>query len=129
MDQPIIVAAMTGAEMRTTREYLGLSTNWLARWLNVGQRKIFRWEADELTIPNGVVGQLDDLYDEAAAIVELWVAWLRPQMPAKLVTWRTDEDYWQAVPPTGADRYPAQWHRAICARIIDQLPGIQLVYE
>lgn len=133
MDQPDI-AAMTGAELRATREFLGLSTLWLARWLDVGERKLIRWESSELPIPGGVIGQIDDLYEEAATEVARLVAELRPVVQRDgqswLTTYRTDQEYWARTGQgeLGNDRYPARWHRAICARVAEQVPGVVLTY-
>jgi hypothetical protein len=37
--------AMTGAEMQTTREFLGLTRGWLASDLQMGERRMMRMES------------------------------------------------------------------------------------
>jgi len=131
-----IIAAMTGAELRTMREYLGLSSLWLARYLKVNERKVTRWEMGELPIPDGVAAEVDDLYDEANAKVDELVAKYRPIVQehsgqdVEIVTYRTDDEYWRETnqPGVGIDRLPARWHRMICARVADQVPGLVVVY-
>lgn len=126
-----VVAAMTGAELRTVREFLGLSTNWLAQYLEVGERKIMRWEAAEVPIPDGVAAQVDDLYEEAATIVSRLVGKYRALVKAndgndvEILTYRTDEDYWAVI---GDAKFPARWHRMLCARVAEQVPGLVVVY-
>lgn len=128
-------AAMTGAEMRTTREFLGLSAMCLALWLGVSERKVRRWEVEELPIPDGVAAEIGDLYEEAHEQVEKWIAITKKLIEAsdgdvELHTYRTDEDYWRASdqPGVGKMRLPASYHRMICARVADAVPGVVVTY-
>lgn len=131
-----ITAAMTGAELHCAREYLGLSTLWLSRWLDVGERKLMRWEAEELTIPDGVASEVDDLYEEAATLVARMSKKYRQLVKdhdgddVEIQTYRTDDEYWRATnqPGVGKDRKPARWHRMICARVAEAVPGLVVTY-
>lgn len=42
-----------------------------------------------------------------------------------LQTYRTDASYRAHHP---AQRWPASWHRAVCARAVQEVPGVVLVY-
>jgi transcriptional regulator with XRE-family HTH domain len=59
---------MTGADLRRTREGLGLSRSELARALGVGYRTVLRWEAGRVVIaqPRILALALDRLLDQRA---------------------------------------------------------------
>ena len=125
-------SAMNGAELRCTREFLGLTTDWLAAYLQVDKRRLERWESDKLLpIPNAIVGAIDDLYAEAEEMVRNMTtvySQLVKQQDAEgieLLTYRTDRDLWSA---RGASVMPARWHRMICARVCERVPGLLLDY-
>lgn len=44
-----------------------------------------------------------------------------------LVTYRTDEEYRTAVPDLDP-AFPAGWHRAACARIAQEVPGLSITF-
>jgi hypothetical protein len=118
------------------REYLGLSTKWLADFLGVGERKIMRWEDEELMIPDSVTGLIDDLYQEASTITQWLTAEYRWRIKKRdgqgvyLLTYRTDGDFSSALQRAGytGEPFPSRWHRMICARVVDRVPGVVLIY-
>jgi hypothetical protein len=135
------VPAMTGAELQAIREYLGLSIGWLARYLDVGneanrERKVARWEAGELVIPDAITGLVDDLYQEADTLVRWLTAEYRWKVKRQdgigvvLKTYRTDREFAAALRRNGyqMNPYPSRWHRMLCARVIDRVPGVILDY-
>jgi hypothetical protein len=130
------VPAMTGAELQSIREYLGLSTKWLADYLEVGERKVMRWEDEEMQIPNPVTGLVDDLYQEADTLVRWLVAEYRWRVKCHdgsgvvLKTYRTDRHFADSLRKKGyaMNPYPSRWHRMLCARVIDRVPGVVLEY-
>lgn len=136
----VSVPAMSGAELQSMREFLGLSTKWLADYLDVGgERKVMRWEDEELAIPDAITGLVDDLYQEADALVGWLVAEYRWRVALAntgvyqgvyLTTYRTDRDFQRALTRWGVrgQAYPSRWHRMLCARVVDQVPGVVLVY-
>lgn len=135
MDGP--VAAMTGAELQASREYLGLSTKWLADYLDVGERKIMRWEDEDLPIPDAITGLVDDLYQEAETVVRWLVAEYRWKVRCNdgegvvLTTYRTDNEFAAAMNGQRSpihQPYPSRWHRMLCARVVDRVPGVVLQY-
>lgn len=130
------VPAMTGAELQAVREYLGLSTRWMADFLGVGERKIMRWEDGELQIPDSVTGLVDDLYQEADTLVRWLTAEYRWRVKRQdgcgvvLTTYRTDNEFAAALRRKGYEMapYPSRWHRMLCARVMDRVPGVMLDY-
>jgi hypothetical protein len=44
-----------------------------------------------------------------------------------LVTYRSDAEY-HAAHPELEPRWPASWHRAVCARIAQEVPALSIVY-
>lgn len=117
---------MTPAEMRVIREHLGLTGEWLAARLGVQGRSWRRWEAGTAPIPDGVRIALEQLEDATARAVAQGVAQLldAPGDPA-VYTYRTDEEFHDAHPEA---EYPASWHRALVARIAEQVPGLAITY-
>ena len=131
------VPAMTGAELQTIREYLGLSTRWLADYLDVGERKVMRWEDEDLQIPDAISGLVDDLYQEADQLVRWLAAEYRFKIRKQegrgvvLTTYRTDAEFREALEDRGYGNYqmyPSRWHRMLCARVIDRVPGVVVEY-
>lgn len=120
--------AMTAAEMRCTREILGLSVGWMSRHLVIDDRRLRRMEAGTEQITPALITFLDDLYEYTKTLVEDMSAVYRRQVKSSgggivaLKTYRTDADYHQ----TGG-MYPARWHRQMCARVALAVPGLVLV--
>jgi hypothetical protein len=131
-----VIPAMTGAELQAIREYLGLSTKWLADYLEVGERKVMRWEDGELQIPGSITGLVDDLYQEADTLVRWLAAEHRWRVKRQdgcgvvLTTYRTDKHFADALRKEGyrMKPYPSRWHRMLCARVVDRVPGVMLDY-
>jgi hypothetical protein len=135
------VPAMTGAELQAIRELLGLSTRWLATYLDIGtdkngERKIMRWEDGIISIPDAISGLIEDLYQESVTLVDWLVAefsWRLQQAGGDgvvLSTYRTDKDFSHALKRSGfkGQPYPSRWHRMLCARVMDRVPGLVLDY-
>lgn len=115
---------MTPAELKAMREYLGLSTAWIAEHLVIGERRLQRMESGQEQIPAVVVELIDAIQAETADLVKRMSATYRRQVkasagdPVLLPTFRTDQ-YSQAAGLT----YPSRWHRHLAARIADSCPG------
>jgi len=128
--------AMTGAEMQSTREYLGFTNKWVADKFTISERRLYRMESDRERIPQFLVS----FYDEVAvatkeAVTELAAVYRRKVKagdgePVIFQTYRSDEAYAEAdesVP--GVDhRYCARWHRMVGARLAEQVPGLMVSY-
>lgn len=118
-------SAMSDAEFRCLREWLGLTTRWLADHLDVAERTVHRWEAGVSPIPAGVAAELLRLseitYDALNGLVDQPLDLPDPGV----ITYRTDDDYHQHHPEQD---WPASWHRALCARLADEVPGLRISY-
>lgn len=121
--------AMTGAEMQATREFLGLSRSWLSEEMTMGERRMMRMEADKESIPDALVSKLDEIDAETKQEVTRLIAIYRREVKSgreivTLRTYRKDEEYSHA-----GGKYPAKWHRMMCARVVEAVPRLVLVYE
>ncbi|GAB2695754.1 Aca2/YdiL-like domain-containing protein [Kitasatospora kifunensis] len=119
------IPPMSPAEFRVTREYLGLTGDWLADRLDVQPRTVRRWEQGMHPVPAGVQASLGGLSsktdDEVAAIV----AKLKDDPNPCLITYRSDDEYQDAEPEA---EFPASWHRAIAARVAARVPGLRITF-
>lgn len=115
---------MSDAELRVLRESLGLTGDWLAAHLGVSPRTVRHWEQGKYTVPRGVAKTLRGLEEETAALVKETAAELLEEYktnpePPQMVVYRTDEDYLASDPEPVRT---ASWHRAMVARIAQQVP-------
>ena len=127
---------MTPAEMKTVRESLGLSSQWLADSLGVTLRQTRRWEDGQSPIREDVIALLHRL----EAVMEELVDHLLDQVTDKygvasvedLDDVRRDDIDWPTVkvPRIDADSWavdevvlPASFHRAVAARLRWELAG------
>lgn len=101
---------MTGAEFKVAREWLGLTTRWLADHFGVQERTVQRYDSGALPVPDWARERMEALAIDAASVVDEIVA---AAGAAPLVTYRTDAEYRAHRPNV---TYPASWHRAIVAR-------------
>lgn len=131
-------APMSGAELRCLRECLGLTTRWLAEHLDVAERSVHRWESDAQRVPEGVAAEvrrmdrvtrgelavMGDQLDHRSFHVTSRSGSLMVVDPG-VITYRSDEDYRAHHPEQD---WPASWHRALCARLADEVPGLRIAY-
>lgn len=118
-------APMSGAELRCTRECLGLTTRWLAQHLSVAERSVHRWEAETQRIPEGVADEVQRLsaltYEARSELTDKMF-----DLPEFcVITYRSDGDYRAHEPESD---WPASWHRALCARLADEVTGLRISY-
>ncbi|MEV0732339.1 transcriptional regulator [Polymorphospora sp. NPDC050346] len=116
---------MTDAEFKVVREYLGVTGDWLAGFLGVTPRTLRHWETGTYLIPDTARLALERLEQEAGEFVGVLVEKLRDARDVAVVTYRTDEDLRAAHPEV--DR-PASWHRAVIARVAQEVPNLSIVY-
>lgn len=117
---------MTPAELRVVREWLGLTGEALGRLVGVRDRTIRRWEAGQDVIPDGVRVDIEHLKATADEYVESLVEGLLGASKVVLITYRTNEDFWSEDP--SRKPFPASYHRAISARVAQEVPGLSIVY-
>lgn len=113
---------MTDAELKVVREFLGLSLAWLADHLAVSLRTVQHWEQGKYAIPDGVRLAIEHLEKVAA-----------DQVTAAVEMLNDVPDPGMAIPRTAADcppecPWPPSWHRAVAARIAQEVPGLPIVY-
>lgn len=113
--------AMTPAEFRCLREYLGLTPVWLAERFNVRERTVHRWQDGYAAVPEGIAAELEEIAERTDAFVDQ-LAEGKAEGDV-LLTYRTDDGYRAA----GHHTFPASWHRAASQRAADKA-GLVLMY-
>lgn len=113
---------MTDAELKVAREYLGLSLQWLADHLAVSIRTVQHWEQGKYAIPDGVRLAVEHLETVAGENVTGLVDTLKDSPDSVIVIPRTDAN----CPPQCP--WPPSWHRAMVARVAQEVPGLSIVY-
>ena len=128
---------MTGAELRCSREHLGLTQGWMARYLMCDNRRLLRMEMGQEDIPEKFVRRVDELYEETNKVVAELVSKYnemvtgRGDAEAEFAVYRNDDSYWgdrkRKVDYGG--KFTAAWHRMVAQRVADAVPGVVLVYK
>ncbi|MFJ9420732.1 helix-turn-helix domain-containing protein [Streptomyces sp. NPDC101249] len=117
---------MTPAELRVVREFLGLTPEWLGGHLNVSARTVRHWEAGKYAIPDGVREEVEDLEARTGEFVSGIVGQLLDIPDPVIVTYRDDDEYRAAHPEIP---FPASWHRAVIARVAQEVPALGITYS
>lgn len=117
---------MSPAELRVVREYLGLTTRWVAEHLDVQERTVHRWESGVSPIPDGVRLQVEAWEADTARTVTAGVTAAQDLPEPTVATYRTDVDYLHHEPTGG---WSASWHRAVVARIAQEVIGLRIQYR
>lgn len=108
---------LTAAEVRTLREGLGLTADWLADHLGIQTRTVQRWEAGHNAVAEFAADELLLLEAQAAEQVTAHVeAFTGTRVPAVL-----------AIDDTAPDCWPAGWQRRIAFRVRQQVPGLRII--
>jgi transcriptional regulator with XRE-family HTH domain len=115
---------MTGGEMQTVREYLGLTTESLAGILGVRHDTVRRWESGRDPIPYRVREEVEQIEAYTAHAVDDLVRALSDARDPAVVVYRTDADMHAA--RTGVDHLPARWWRHVVARAAHEIPGVAI---
>lgn len=113
---------MTDAEFKVVREFLGVTGDWLADHLGVSPRTVRHWEQGKYPIPDGVRLAVENLESTAAQQVTATVEMLNDAPDAVIAIPRAGTDCPPACP------WPPSWHRAIAARIAQEVPGLSIIY-
>lgn len=116
---------MTAAELKVVREFLGLTGDWLAQHLGVSPRTVRHWEAGKYDIPDGVRLAVEDLEARTGEFISGVVEKLMDLPDPGVITYRDDAEYKAAHPES---EFPASWHRAVVARVAQEVPGLSIVF-
>jgi hypothetical protein len=136
------VGVMSGAELRSTREVLGLSPVWMARYLEMSEREYDHMERGKAPIYRGVAEKVQKLADEATRLVDTLaesydIAANKGYTGDAITmrTYRTDSDYehaqralFRGAVLTWSDIKPVRWHHHICARVVAEVPAVRIEY-
>ncbi|MFI2078537.1 helix-turn-helix domain-containing protein [Streptomyces triculaminicus] len=117
---------MTPAEFKVVREFLGLTGDWLAGHLGVSGRTVRSWEAGKHPIPDGVRLEIEDLEARTAGFISGCISQLKDLPDPRVITYRDDTEYHTTHPEMP---FPASWHRAVIARIAQEVPGLAIAYH
>lgn len=127
---------MTGAELKTRREAMGLTVQWLAADRGVEERTLRYWESDKEgkgRVPADVyarIVQLETLQarlvDQALAVIlpAIEQAGQIPEEPVVLTRYRTEDDLWRYRPDMKG--LPATFHAAALNLIRRALAGLTI---
>jgi hypothetical protein len=116
---------MTDAEFKTVREFLGLTGDWLAAHLGVDPRTVRHWEAGKYPIPDGVRQEIERLEEVTASFIGNVVDALMDMPDPGVIVYRNDAEYHAAHPEI---EFPASWHRAVVARVAQEVPALRIAY-
>lgn len=120
------VERMDPAELRTIREYLGLTRDDLAGALSVREDTVRKWEAGREPIPYRVLEEVERLEVYTANAVALAVDGLESSRDPMAVVYRTDADLrTQGVVESWCT---ARWWRHVVARAAHEVPGVPVTY-
>lgn len=117
---------MTGAELLTIREGLGLTGRELAAIVGTANRNLRRWESEEFRIPDSASQLVYGLQDFAEQATDDLVDLLRTLDKPGLILARTDNTYARLAPP--GHPYPHRWHRAIAFRALERVRGLRIAF-
>jgi transcriptional regulator with XRE-family HTH domain len=113
---------MTGGELQTVREFLGLTGDALAGLLGVNPRTVRSWESGRDPIPERVRGDVEQIEADTAAAVGVVVAALNDARDPAITVYRTDDELHEARPDMG--HLTARWWRHVVARACQEVPGV-----
>lgn len=113
-----------GAHLRVQRERLGFTRSQLATIWGINPCTLAAWEDGRDPTPYRLGERLDALVKDTEEHLD---ALARFHEPGDIVlTYRTDEDYHSHDPDAP---YTASWHRALCARLLDQIPTATIEFH
>lgn len=130
---PLSATTITSAELRGLTERLGLPVAWLSnewgiregeikRWMHSGTHKIPDWVSDDVAqIVADTERQVVDLIERARAGV-------KRDGHHTLLTFRNDAELRDLPDDDPRARYTAAWHRNLCTRVVEQVPGVRMRY-
>ena len=90
------------------------------------ERTVGRWVDGSSPVPDGVRIEIEEIEAHPARCVGEYVAALMDLPDPGIYTYRRDADLWAA--RQGMEPYPAAWHRAIVARVAQEVPALTIEY-
>jgi transcriptional regulator with XRE-family HTH domain len=116
---------MHAIELQCVREYLGLTLEALAAYLNVSDRTVRHWEAGKYQIPDGVRLAVEALETATIDVIQQLVNELTklPILERIVDVPRTDEQYRNLSRDTPL--LTARWYRHVVMRAAAEVPGVQ----
>lgn len=117
---------MNSAEIRATRESLGLSQEDLAAFLSIDVRSVRRWEDGQQDIHDGNAAAIRKIVDITNTTIRRHVIDLRGQPNPTLLIYWSNDNMWSDRPILAP--LPARWHRIIAARVAEHVPGLTVTY-
>lgn len=115
---------MDPQELRTIREYLGLTAEALAGILSVRTDTIHKWERGNDQIPLRVNEEVAAIQRFTAESVGQLVAGLQDARDPEVGVYTRDEDLHAARPDL--NHVTARWWRHVVARTSHEIPGLQI---
>ncbi|MDD3757721.1 MAG: DUF1870 family protein [Advenella sp.] len=123
---------MTPAEMKTIRESLGLSAQWVANQAGVKLRTVQYWESGRNAVPDDVAQMLIGIDGQLWGIVAQAVDQIRQAadeagaLPEQLdlIRYRKDEDLWHFQPEFSP--LPATCHAMLLSRLIREIEPLKI---
>lgn len=112
---------MSGGELQTAREYLGLTLDAFAAIIGVRQDTLRKWEAGKDPVPYRLWEEVEQIEAYTADVVGKVVAGLHDMRDPEVGVYRTDEEFRAAQP--NAARFTARWWRHVVARAVTEVPG------
>lgn len=113
---------MDPGELRTVREYLGLTLDALAGILAVRLDTLRRWESGRERIPYRVREEVEKVEADTAAAVGELVAALQDAADPAVLVYPSDEAMHLA--RLGTEHLTARWWRHVVARAAGEVPGV-----
>lgn len=116
---------MTGGEMQTIREYLGLTLDTLASILHVREDTLRKWEAGKDPIPYRIPDEIDRIEALTSDAIDDLVSGINDSPDPYVIVYRTDDDMLAARPEFG--HLGARWWRHVAARAAYEVPGLAII--
>lgn len=118
---------MTPAEFLVVIEWLGLTQQAVAAYLDVSDRTVRNWIDGSHAIPAGVRLDLEDLEATTADAVADVVGALGDAREVGVAVYRSDADIWAERPEVRP--LPARWWRMVVARAVHEVPGVAIAFK
>lgn len=110
-------SSMSGAEMRSLVESIGLTRRDVHRMLEVSESSVSRWWVGQASIPTGVADHVHDWVTRSARLVDEIADELRSA--GQVSVYATDDELTAARPDLAP--YSAMFHRVAAARALDAI--------
>jgi hypothetical protein len=115
---------MTGAELRSLTELLGLNVAYLSKRWRATESTVKNWMKGSHEVPHWIADDVNAMVDDTTDRLDTLVAKLSPG--DELQTYRTDVEYHDTEGEEAP--YNASWHRGLCARAADEVDNVRITY-